>query len=267
MSATSETIGIVGAGWLGLPLGQALVEQGYTVWGTTTTESKLPKLAATGLQPVLFAPGSGVPVDLPRADIVIITLPPRGGEAAYSDLLNRLIQWLSKSGVKKVLYCSSTSVYPDENRIMGEEDAEMIVSKHSGVRLLAMENLFRTHTEFQTTVLRFGGLYGPGRHPGRFLAGKTDLPGAANPVNMIRLEDCVGIISTIIEKNAWGQTWNAVAPQHPTRQEFYARAAAEGGFAGPTWSEEGKPWKEVSSDRLVAELGYSFLFPEPGGEW
>ena len=36
-----ETITILGCGWLGLPLAQTLVKEGYSVKGSTTTEDKL----------------------------------------------------------------------------------------------------------------------------------------------------------------------------------------------------------------------------------
>lgn len=261
----AETIGLVGAGWMGLPLGKRLVERGYSVWGTTTRESRFAELAAVGVTPVLFT-GDQAP-QFPPADVLVVTVPPRGGEAAYARLLEQLIDHIITGDIQKVVFVSSTSVYPDLNRTVSEVDAQMIVSRHSGVCLLAMEDLFRGQEAFATTILRFGGLYGPGRHPGKFLAGKTDIPGGENPVNMIHQTDCIGIISTIIEQNAFGYTWNAVAPGHPARKEFYARAATVGKFALPTWGTGNKAWKQVNGERLIEELGYDYLYPDPGAEW
>ena len=43
-------IAIVGFGWLGTPLGQQLVDQGYTVVGTTRNVEKIAQLASTNLE-------------------------------------------------------------------------------------------------------------------------------------------------------------------------------------------------------------------------
>ena len=46
-----ETITILGCGWLGLSLAQALVKEGYAVKGSTTTEEKLEQLQYAGVEP------------------------------------------------------------------------------------------------------------------------------------------------------------------------------------------------------------------------
>ncbi|MEP3387761.1 MAG: SDR family NAD(P)-dependent oxidoreductase, partial [Reichenbachiella sp.] len=114
------------------------------------------------------------------------------------------------------------------------------------------------NSAIDTTVIRFGGLYGPDRHPGRFLAGKKKLAGANNPVNMIHLEDCIGVIQTIIEQNHWGEIFNACAPSEETRQSFYEKAAEALDIEAPTFSDESAPFKKVSSEKLIKKTGYQF---------
>ena len=53
--------------------------------------------------------------------------------------------------------------------------------------------------KFNTTVIRFGGLIGYDRMPGKFLTGKKDLPNGDAPVNLIHRDDCVQIIYQIIK--------------------------------------------------------------------
>ncbi|MFB6305982.1 MAG: SDR family NAD(P)-dependent oxidoreductase, partial [Flavobacteriales bacterium] len=69
---------------------------------------------------------------------------------------------------------SSTSVYPALNRTIRENDAKA-PEKESGKALLNAEQLLNQETQWQTTVLRFCGLIGHNRHPGRFLTGKKSL--------------------------------------------------------------------------------------------
>ena len=40
-----KSIGVLGCGWLGLPLAKQLVTAGYSVRGTTTTKEKLTEIS------------------------------------------------------------------------------------------------------------------------------------------------------------------------------------------------------------------------------
>ncbi|MCB0639669.1 MAG: hypothetical protein KDC54_23760, partial [Lewinella sp.] len=77
-----QTISILGAGWLGLPLGAALVREGYTVKGSTKSPDKLSLLREKGLHPYpiqVTAEGlRGEIADFFECDLLIITLPPGG---------------------------------------------------------------------------------------------------------------------------------------------------------------------------------------------
>jgi 3-hydroxyisobutyrate dehydrogenase-like beta-hydroxyacid dehydrogenase len=48
-------ISILGCGWLGLPLAKALLENGFAVKGSTTSQEKLSVLENSGIQPFLIA--------------------------------------------------------------------------------------------------------------------------------------------------------------------------------------------------------------------
>ena len=47
---STKSIAILGCGWLGLPLGKYLVEQGYRVAGSTTRAEKLSTIQAMGME-------------------------------------------------------------------------------------------------------------------------------------------------------------------------------------------------------------------------
>ena len=47
-SENKKIIGILGCGWLGLPLAKQLLKEGYIVRGSTTQASKLDKIKRTG---------------------------------------------------------------------------------------------------------------------------------------------------------------------------------------------------------------------------
>ena len=107
--------------------------------------------------------------------------------------------------------------------------------------------------------MRFGGLIGHNRNPIRMLAGKT---GIANPdaaVNLIHQNDCILILQKIIKTDSFGKTYNAVAPFHPTRKDYYTQKAIEFNLPLPEFEHSKQSvGKTILSDFLVADLGFEF---------
>ncbi len=263
-------ISILGCGWLGLPLAQTLLQRGYTVKGSTTRKEKLATLDEHGIAPYLirFDPeiNDDYQPDFFDSEVLIVNIPPKRREEAvhqYPQQIASLLRVIEDSSVQKVLFVSSTSVYPNVNRTVRESDTSEEV-KASGRALLTTERMVREQPGIEATVLRFCGLFGPDRNPGRFLAGKT-LPGSGRvPVNMIHLDDCIAIIVEILEKEVWGETFNACADAHPTKMEFYGEAARRLSFDPPRFAAtEADAHKVVDSSKLKVALNYRFKYPDP----
>jgi nucleoside-diphosphate-sugar epimerase len=177
--------------------------------------------------------------------------------------IQNIIPFIENSSVKKVLFVSSTSVYSDENTRVAEDTIPK-PDTESGKQLLEAEELLQSNEKFQSTVIRFGGLIGADRHPIKFLSGKTNIENPDAPINLIHQEDCIGIIEKIIQKAQnenynWNETYNAVAPFHPTRKEYYTQKAMEFNLPLPHFNES-KPsiGKLISSEKVEHILGYSF---------
>jgi nucleoside-diphosphate-sugar epimerase len=170
------------------------------------------------------------------------------------DGFENLISKIQNSVVQKVIFISSTSVYGSLNKVMTEEDA---VLKNP---LTKIENLFRENTFFETTIIRFSGLFGGDRHPANWFANDRKIPQPKGFVNMIHREDCIEIIHEIIDQNCWNSTFNACANHHPTRRDFYTNAKLSKGFKVPEFEEsEEYKWKIISSDKVQKVLGYEFI--------
>ena len=258
----ARSISILSCGWLGLPLGKVLCSYAHEVKGATTSANKLSIINDAGIKAFqLKGPGLRADSGFFETDVLIITLPP--SIHGYVQIMGEVVEKLVAAVIKKVIFISSTSIYPNLNCVVVEKDAANIVSAHSGVALLEVEEMFRQHKSFDTTILRLAGLYGPGREPGKFLAGKKELAGADNPINLVHQEDCIGVIKTILEQEIWNRTFNVCAPSHPTRKEFYASACKKMGLEPPAFSQEKAPYKEVSCENLVRETGYTFKHPNP----
>jgi len=265
-----KTISILGCGWLGLPLAEYLIKCGYKVKGSTRTKKEIAVLESKGIEPsllVLDPDIRGENLDnFFKSDVLIINFPPerRDDIVTYHELqVTSLIDKIKLSSIEKVIFVSSTSVYSDLNREVSEEDTQE-TTKLSGRALLKVEGLLNSCDEFKTTVIRFAGLIGYDRRPGRFLAGKREVENGEAPVNLIHRDDCINIIHLIIEKSIWGETFNACADLHPKRKDYYINAADKLGLEPPAFIEsENCSYKIVNSDKLKKSLKYSYKYPDP----
>ncbi|WP_207428749.1 SDR family oxidoreductase [Pedobacter sp. SYSU D00535] len=267
-----DVISILGAGWLGLPLGRFLKRQGYELKGSVTSFEKFGLLQEAGIQPfrLMLSPElEGENTDsFFQCDLLIVNFPPKRRpdiEEYHSAQMTALLEEIRKHGIKKVLFVSSSSVYPDVNREVFEyEDLEP--EKGSGKALRMVEQLLMDEAGLQTTILRFGGLVGHDRQPGRFLAAKKDVPNGDAPVNLIHQDDCIGIIHQLIKQQVAGGIFNACAEKHPLRKDYYRQAALQIGLEPPEFAQFGEVrFKIVNSEKIRKTLNYTFKYPDPMG--
>ncbi|GAA4355615.1 SDR family oxidoreductase [Hymenobacter saemangeumensis] len=262
------TVLVLGCGWLGLALARSLVAAGSTVLGTTTTPEQLPVLAAAGIQGYTLRLGADFGPShealllrlLQAADVLVLNVPPRAAAAgAYPTLLRPVHRAVAAAGIRHVLFVSSTSVYPNEPRLMREHDAMSTRDAASDV-LRAEGHFVPRYGQWLSTVVRLGGLIGPERAPGRFLAGRRDLSQGNAPVNLLHLTDAVGVLSSIIQHNIWGHTFNVCSASHPLRREFYPEAARFLGLEPPTFREETAPitGKTIDTSLVRSMVPYQF---------
>ena len=258
-----KIISMLGCGWFGLNLANALLAKGFTVKGSTTSADKLPLLKASGIEPCLinFSPGSEVydPAFF-DCDILWICIPPKvrsGNGNNFIAQIESIITHVVAHHIQQVVFISSTGVYGDLNKEVNEL-SECIPDSESGKVLLQAEELLKQQTSFHTTIIRFAGLIGPGRDLGRFLAGKKAIANGKAPVNLVHLTDCVGINCAIMDQDAFGHTYNVCSPSHPSRAEFYVNAASRLGLELPEFITEKKNWKIVNSINTDTILNYSY---------
>lgn len=265
-------ISILGCGWLGFPLAKSLLQKGFLVKGSTTTLEKISVLENAGITAFQIALSEEeivceMDAFLSNSQILIIDIPPKlrgNSNENFVAKIQNLIPFIEKSSVEKVIFVSSTSVYSDAISI------DLITEKtipnpdtESGKQLLEAEKILQNNSNFKTTIVRFGGLIGEDRHPIKFLAGRENLENPDGPINLIHQLDCIGILEGILEKNCFGEIFNAVAPFHPSRKVYYSKKAQELNLPLPKF-DESKPsvGKTISSEKVSTVLGYEFQRPE-----
>jgi nucleoside-diphosphate-sugar epimerase len=265
-----KTISILGCGWLGLPLGQFLAEKGFKIKGSTATPDKLSEIKANGIEPfyINLSPeiNADYDPDFLNSDVLIISFPPQRRPDIidyHQKQIESLIAEMKNSRVQYVLFVSSTSVYPEVNREVTEDEI-LEPKKDSGKALLNVENLLMSMDNIQTTVLRFAGLIGYDRMPGRFLSGKREVKNGNAPVNLIHRDDCILIIHEIIRQCVWGQILNGCTDKHPLRKEYYTEQAKIIGVDPPTFDDSQVcNYKIISNKKLKKTLNYRFKYPDP----
>jgi nucleoside-diphosphate-sugar epimerase len=260
-------IAVLGCGWLGLPLAKALIAEGFAVKGSTTSMHKLAILLEAGIIPFAVSVNANsidgsIEDFLEGNDVLIIDIPPklRGeNKEPFTDKIRTLMPYIEASAIGKVIFVSSTAVYADDNTVVTEATHPKPETE-SGKQLLEAEAALGGNMHFKTTILRFGGLTGADRQPVKYLAGKENLENPDGPVNLIHQQDCIGIILAVIKKRVWGETFNAVAPFHPTREDYYTGQAAGMGLPLPRFNREKESvGKVISSNKVIAVLGYTFM--------
>ena len=245
-----KRVSVLGCGWLGKSMAISLLDEGYSVKGSTTTEEKLELLEMNNIEPYIVNISEFEEFDgFLNSDILIIAITSKD-----VDGFENLISQIENSDVQKVIFISSTSVYGRLNKVMTEEDAVLKTP------LTEIEELFRQNNFFETTIIRFAGLFGDDRQPSNWFKNGRKIPQPKGFVNMIHKDDCIEIMHTIIDQNCWDQTFNACSNHHPTRREFYTIAKLSNDFEIPEFeNNDVYEWKIISSKKLQDALDYTFI--------
>lgn len=264
----NEKISILGTGWLGLPLAKTLVSEGYHIKGATTSVDKLELLKNEGIFPYQIkleekGPIGDIDSFLEESNILIINIPPglrRNPGGNFVAKIQNLIPYIENSDIQKALFISSTSVFKDT------EEFPIITSKsipnatsNAGKQLIEVEKSLQNNPHFETTILRFGGLFDQRRHPATMLSKRSGIKNPKAPVNLIHLDDCIGIIQKIIETERWNTLFNAAYPNHPEKAEYYSKICEQMGLSKPDYDFDiPSKGKVIDSSRIVEELDFRF---------
>ena len=261
-------ISIIGCGWLGFDLAQNLIKEGYHIKGSTTTKDKLIKLEDANIEAYhiqLNEDGiSGNYIDfLKGSESVIINIPPglrRNPNKNHVAEIQHLMDAITSQNIKNIIYVSSTSVYKDDTNFSTyNADSVPNATSNSSKQLITIENMLKENTNFNTTIIRFGGLFDAQRHPAMYLAGRKYLSNPDAPVNFIHKEDCINIISLILKDNIWNHVFNAAFPDHPTKKEYYTAFCKQHQLDLPQFNtSEKSEGKIIASTKVEQLLNYSF---------
>ncbi|MTC61705.1 NAD-dependent epimerase/dehydratase family protein [Providencia rustigianii] len=267
-----KKITIIGLGWLGLPLANALMAQGMRVTGTKTHADGVEAARAVGidcyklqLTPNIQCNSEDLNQLMKDSDVMVILLPPsKVTLSEYVLAIEQLVDSAIAYKIPRIIFTSSTSVYGDVNGVIDEE-SPLLGETASARALIAVEHWMHGLPNIRVDVLRLAGLVGEKRHAGRFLAGKQQVKGGNQPVNMVHQDDVISAIILLIQQSEGGNTYNLCAPEHPTRKQFYTHMAQSIGLVPPEFmvEEHEDAGKTIDGGCISADLGFEYQFINP----
>jgi nucleoside-diphosphate-sugar epimerase len=182
--------------------------------------------------------------------------------------LTNLLEAMDKNHkeLKRFFLASSTSVYEQQNGEWVDESSPAEPRHFTGRRLVEAERLLST-SAVPSTVVRFGGIYGPGRTRliGRLLAGQATYPVEENRyTNRIHRDDCAGALAHLMSLTSPEALYLGIDDEPVTRRELLHWLAENLGSppprAQPRDHRSRRGNKRCRNDRLRAS-GYRFRYP------
>ena len=247
-------VSIIGLGWLGQQLAERFIEAGFQVKGTVRTQEKADSLSKLQVEISLYDFPNQAPNEVFDADAIVLTVPPEKMED-YLGMVWTLTEEIKLSPIKKVVFLSSVSVYPECNKEVDEQFHGQPDSPQ-GKLLVEAEKLVLSLRGKSVTVCRLGGLVGENRHPGKFLAGRKGLPNPNSPVNLIHGQDATDLIYKLLSENDGNEVYNICSSEHPNRKNFYVKAADLLGLERPEFQQGlHESWKLVSNKKVLDKVG------------
>lgn len=262
-------ISIVGLGWYGKPLAQKLSAK-HSVSGTKSTREGVEKWDINSVSAHYLDLNSHPDYESLKpifdVDTIVINIPPSVSKSenspSYLDHMKYMLQGAQKFRVGHIIFISSTGVFGEHQHEV-DEDTKPEPTRGAGEILLKAENFLADTFAGRLTIIRPGGLVGGERHPGKYLAGRTQVSGKNHPVNLVHRKDLIALTEYIIDNKTTRTCFHAVASSHPSKKEFYTESAEDMGLVKPVFDEtDTSRGKLILGEKTQAET-IEFVFNDP----
>lgn len=262
---------IAGCGDVGTALGHVLAADGHEVTG-------LKRRPPAGAGPIRY-----IAADLTDAaalagidggfdQIVVTVAPDAGREEAYrrvfrDGVMNLLERFSRADSPAAFTFVSSTGVYGQTGGEWVDESSPAEPTGFRGQTLLDAEQAMLSRDD-NNTVIRFSGIYGPGRER---LINLTRQGGEVQfeppyYTNRIHRDDCVGVLKFVIDRKLAGEKLQPVylgSDSEPAPSwEVIAWLADRLGVPPPAKKRQpGADQNKRCRNRRLVDAGYRFIYP------
>ena len=262
-----------GHGFSARALTPLLLEQGFSVTGTTRSQDKLVGLGSTGFTAKVW-PGTDLREELQNATHLLLSAAPN---ADGDPVLNALRDDIAAHApnLEWVGYLSTTGVYGDAAGGWVDEGSPLKPSTKRGQMRVDAEADWQSIANLPLHIFRLAGIYGPGRGPfAKVRAGTARrIIKTGQVFSRIHVEDIAQILAASIAQPKAGAIYNMCDDDPAPPQDVIAYAAELLGLPLPEevdfetadmtpmarsfYAES----KRVRNDRIKDELGVSLHYP------
>ena len=268
-------VAIVGCGYVGTATAQHLRgKSDCTVTATTTTAARVVELEGVA-QRVAVLEGNdkdAMTAVLKEQDAVLLCVGARNSHSykeSYLDTAKTLVSVLQQTPtVKQVIYTGTYSVYGDRQGELVNEESAIAPANPNGEILAETERILlaASSPNLKVSILRLGGIYGPGRELVKIFGGwaGTTRPGAGEDVtNWVHTDDIVGGLTFALENQLQG-IYNLVSDVALSSRELLDRIFETHKLPQASWdgSPSVRPYNARVSNQKIKAAGYQFIHPE-----
>ena len=204
-----------------------------------------------------------------EAQVLVITSPPANKQdvAANTLIMTQWSQWmrLHRPRLSRVIYISSTGVYPERQGRWKESDVFDNAKPRAALRLETERVL---QASFSTQVIRAGGIYGPGRN----LKSKVEKTGIAwkggRPIHRIHVDDLVSIAIAMASEDIVEPILNAV-DQHPASMDEVVdwmiqtqNVTVTARESNPAFDATTAGLRIICNEKLMQQDKFTLLYPD-----
>ena len=276
----SRRLLVLGCGYVGAEVCRRAAAAGWSARGVVRSAASAGRLRAEGLDVVAL---DALTDDLGALgeswDAVVYALSAGGGgddayRAAYAEGPARVAAWAERSAARALVLTSSTGVYRQDGEV---DETSPAGGDAASDRIVAGERAVLACGVPSRTVLRLGGLYGPGRHylldqlrrGERTVGGRVD-----HRINYLHRDDAATAVLAACAAPEGARVLN-VTDGRPVTKEALARwLCAQLGGPAPVFDasapagprarrgERVQPDRVVHALRVRAELGWKPAFAD-----
>ena len=260
---------VVGCGYLGRRVADAWRDAGRTVYALT--RGRADELRAAGLHPVtgdVTDPASLAGLrDLPPIGTLLyaVGLDRRAGHSMREVYVEGLRNVLAACPpAARHVHVSSTGVYGQTDGSVVTEDSPTEPLEESGRVVLEAERTLLA-VKPRATILRFAGIYGPGRwlRKAALLAGEPYTADADKWLNLIHVDD--GVRAVVCAESGIGSVFNITDDEPVRRRDFYTESArllgAPPAVFSPPATTGSEANRRVSNAKARRALGFTPAYP------
>ncbi len=270
---------IVGLGYVGMALAEALAGCGMRVVGTTRSDKKARALRLHGIEGhVVSRDGADIAVVLGRlwseGAALVYTAPPTLDERGHDALLDAALETARERHARAIVYLSTTGLYAERDGGWVDEESPTAPRDDAArARLVAEERCLRAAADLSITgvVFRLAGIYGPGRGLAeRLRAGRVMLWGGGQQiVNRIHRDDIVRFVRAALAAPVSASGIYNLADDEPTSlRDVVTHLASELGLPLPAEAPMSQAPsatltgnKRVRANKAKAAFDLGLLYP------